>query len=176
MDSPVGAIATARDVLRTQLANCHYWRNAEGLSLTVDQAKTRIYQTFPLETNLKELAELRPFAVIHKPLTGVEWKSTAAPRLYQCGGELAIEFHFAPGDLVATDPGDRERELENTIAQIVQTQNLAEPGLLDLANSAGYHSILSIREDGPYRVAPEDLESIGDCWTYWLFVQWGIRQ
>lgn len=173
MDAAVGAISTVRDLLRTQLATTYAVRHWDGMSLTVAQAKDRIYQTMPLAQDLDALDDLRPFAVISKPERGVQWRPLAAPRHYGCSGLLTVEFHWLPGNLDARDPGAIEREYENFIGQVVQTGDVNNPGLLDLAQTDGYLTIREVLEDGPHRSEAEDQAIVGDCWLYYLHIWWG---
>ncbi len=174
MDAASGTISLVRDLLRTQLATTHAVRTWDGMSLSVDQAKERIYQTMPLVEDLAALDDLRPFAVITKPERGVQWKPLAAPRHYGASGLLLVEFHWSLGGLNPDDPGALEREFENFIGSVVQTGNANQPGLLDLAQDSGYLTILEVLEDGPHRTDAEDQSIVGDCWLYFLHVWWGV--
>lgn len=173
MDAASGTISLVRDLLRTQLATTYALRHWDGLTLTVDQAKERVYQSMPLAADLAALDDLRPFAVITKPDRGVQWRQLAAPRHYGASGLLMVEFHWSPSALNPDDPGAVEREFENFVGSVVQTNDSNQPGLLDLAQDAGYLTIREVMEDGPYRTDAEDQAIVGDCWLYFLHVWWG---
>ncbi len=175
MDTAAGTISLARDLLRTSLANTYAMRTWDGMTLTADQAKARIYQAMPLVQDLDALDDLRPFALITKPERGVQWRQIAAPRTYAPTGLFTIEFHWSPGDLDERDPGSVEREFENFIGAVVHTGNSSQPGLLDLAQVAGYLTIREVLEDGPHRSEAEDQAIVGDCWLYFLHVWWGAE-
>lgn len=175
MDAAVGPIAIARDLLRETLANCTAFQTWDGNSWTSAQAKQRIYQgTMPLSDDLLALEAARPFAVIvpaDSPCTIVK---VAAPRSYRASGTLTIEFHRTPPALSQGDPGDSDRELENTVGLIMQSNDANSPGLCELAQTAGYLTIRGLRAYGPYRIDPQVVPAAGDCQIMFVDVDWGV--
>jgi hypothetical protein len=175
VDAASGAIAIARDLLRTMLANTTAFRTWDGATYSEAQALARIYQgSMPLATDCLSFGATLPFAVITKPSAGTRWRSLSTPRGHRAGGELIVQFFRAAPAEDASDPGKRERSFENFIGNLIQSGNVSTPGLAELANTSGYLALRDLHEDGPYPVSPEDFPGLGDVQLYLLGVNWGM--
>jgi hypothetical protein len=184
MDSPVGVIATVKDLLRTSLATCTAFRTWDGASYTVDQAKDRIYfDALPPpedqnEYTAAELDVLRPYAIISKDERGIEFELesvSGSSQSFKPSGRLVVKLarNFPDVDEEADPAAAADRSFENMVGQLMKSGDPAAPGLLELSGTSGYLSIRRLSEAGPYRVDPQDATQLGDHQVHMLFVDWG---
>lgn len=189
MDAATGALAVPKDLLRNSLATCTAFRTWDGLSLSVEQAKNRIYfdalppPAGPTYTKA-ELVALRPFALIYMSTSdGVRFAQQSVGSLggsYAASGTLIVrlERNFPSNVSAEADPGAAaDRQFENMLGPLMRSDDWNSPGLLELAGQAGY---LVIRElslmAGPMRCDPKDAVGQGDCQAAFLEVKWGEPQ
>lgn len=184
MDSPVGMISLAEDLLRTTLANCTAFRTWDGANWTIDQAKERIYfDRLPSPPGdaaaytRAQLEALRPFAIIYKPRqNGVVLEvEAAAPDTFATRGTLIIKFERNVPEDERDDPADADRSFKNMIGQVMRTSLPSSPGLADLSGQAGFLRCWRLSEEGPYRVDVDAVTDYGDFQEYYLQIEWGRR-
>lgn len=185
MDAPVGALAIPKDLLRTSLATCTAFRNWDGLSLTVAQAKERIYlDALPPPTDGKayspaEMSELRPFAIVYTDSqNGLEYDLESSGYGYAARGRLMVRLERAFPDVSGeTDPdAAADRQFENFLGPLLHSEDVNNPGLLELAGQPGYLMVRSAAlAFGPSRVDPRDRAGLGDFQVAFLSIEWGRR-
>lgn len=185
MDSAVGTLATVKELARNMLANCHAWRTIDGNSWTVEQAKARIYlDAFPVPDdqdtvgNVDRWVNKRPFAVIAKrPMDGIRFRHAASGPTFRYvpSGVLVITIHRTRPAIDQTDLGAGERELENIVGEIIESGDTNNPGLVELAGTAGYLDVSEIYEDGPYTADPKEVPRIGDVNYHFIELHWGTQ-
>lgn len=183
MDAPAYDISTAKDLLRTMLANTTAFRAWDGASYTVEQAKARIYfDALPPPADgdqytAAELVALRNCAIVAKhPSENVRWTFDA------CGGDHFIASGVVVVMLFRTIPeadrddiGSAERSMENFVGQLVRSGDVNNPGLCELSGRSGYLSFFEIVEDGPYFDPAEDGEARGYEMRHLVVIRWGVR-
>jgi len=185
MDAATGALAVPKDLLRTSLATCTAFRQWDGLSLTVEQAKDRIYFDAlpPPSGNVytkAELVALRPFAIVYTSasdgLQFVQESSAALGGSFVAAGALIVrlERNFPDVSAEADPAAAADRQFENFLGPLMRSEDANSPGLLELAGQAGYLVIrqLSLMA-GPMRCDPKDVTGLGDHQVAFLEVQWG---
>ena len=186
MDSAVGDIATAKELLRTSLANCTAFRTWDGNDWTVDQAKARIYlDSLPppardsQDYTLAELEAYHPFAIVAEPDFDqqVRWMASASNfDAFVCSGVLLVMFFRTVPDDVLDDLPSAQREMDNFIGQLVRSNDRNSPGLLELSGQAGYLRIYEIASTYSSFTHPDERPAIGDEQRHGLVVRWGLTQ
>lgn len=175
-----GIIARSKELLRDTLAACYAFQNWNGLSLSLEQAKARIYYDAlppPIGHDahtLAELREYRPYALIYKS-GAVEVRNDSSPNGYHATGQLTILLESDVALSTSHDPGEVERLMENFVGSLIWSQDNSQPGLVELAGQAGYFAPLEIRDDGPYRTEETKLHDIGDAIRHYIDVTWGFN-
>jgi hypothetical protein len=183
MDAPLGHIATAKDLLRTTLATCTAFRTIDGVSYTVDQLKARIYldalpppgSSSP-EYTLAELQALRPFALIAAAPHGalrLRHVTAGTVRRFHPNGTLVVAIERNVPAVDAADPGQVDRDWENTIGLIMSSLDSALPGLAELSGQAGYLTISGLEVLDLYRGDQDDKPARGDYQVCLLQIEWG---
>lgn len=185
MDTAVGVIAIAKDLLRTTLATCTAFRTWDGAAYSVAQAKERIYfdalpppENDGQEYTPDELSTLRPFALIFKPNSdGVRMRYAAVGgggRRYHSSGTLMVLLQRDVPVADRDDPGQVDRDMENMVGLLLQSGDSGAPGIAELAGNADYLAVTDIREVVTYRGDPDDEPGRGDYQTCILQVDWGV--
>ena len=176
MDDATGCISTPRELLANTLANCTAYRRWSGPTWSVSEAATHIHQqALPEECeNWLNMSAARPFAVIVRPDNANRFQRLAQPRGFVASGVLIVELHWSPPALDRDDPGRNSRAFENFIGDLITTGDQNSPGIVELSGQAGYLNANDIIVDGPYRVEPEQLAIVGDCYRSWLTIEFGV--
>jgi hypothetical protein len=177
MDAATGCISSARELLATSLANCTAFRSWSGPTWSVAEARTHVHQqALPEEgEDWLQLESLRPFAVIARPNNANRFAHLASPRCFSSSGMLVVELHWSPPPLDKDDVGRNVRAFENFLGSLIRTGDSNAPGLLDLSGTYGYLNIVEVVVDGPYRVSPQEVAVVGDCYLAYLEIEWGVR-
>lgn len=181
MPTATGAIAIAKERLRTTLANCTALRAWMGAGTTVAQALERIYlDSLPPHDasadkfTAAQLQALRPYVLISKvEQAGVTWHANAGPRRSAPGGTLlAVFFENIPTD--TSDPGEIVRRFEDVIAGTVCSLDESWVTLTSLRGTAGFTDWNRISESGPFRCDPDEVTDHGDFQFHILQIDWGM--
>lgn len=183
MDASAYDISTAKDLLRTMLANTTAFRTWDGANYTVEQAKARIYfDALPPPADgdqytVAELAALRNCAIVAKhPSENVRWVFDACGGdHFNCHGVLVVMLFRTIPEADRDDIESAERSMENFVGQLVRSGDPSAPGLCELSGRAGYLSFYEIMEDGPHFDPAEDGEARGHEMRHLLVIRWGVR-
>ena len=190
MTDPLGTPAVVKNALREMLAATTAFRAWDGASLTVDQAKERIYfDDLPIpaagadQHAVAVMQSFRPFAVVYFPARGgVRWDCDASPRHLRPSGRIVIYLEAGiPDDLIPSgatveDSGEIIRRFENWIGRMVSSTDNADATFQSLRATAGLLDYTAIDYSGPFRCHPDDVPSQGDHQYATLEIEWGARR
>lgn len=166
--TPTGPISLIADRLATTLAAATAWADLSG-TIHPNQLPP---PTNGISHTGADLAALRPFALIWTTDDGYRAKRTTS------GGGICNEFS---GSLIirlerntptGQTPAEVERDWENILGRIINSGDLAEPGLLELAGDPRYLPIDEITLLEHSRTAPEHVKDIGDAQRAFLLVEY----
>ena len=177
MDSATGCISTPRELLANTLANCTAFRSWSGPTWSVSEAATHVHQqALPEEgEDWLSMDAARPFAVIARPDHANRIRREAQPRGFIAAGGFVVELHWSPPSLDRDDHGKNIRAFENFLGALIMTGDVNAPGICELSGTYGYLNASDIIVDGPYRVRPDEVPVVGDCYVAYLNIEFGDR-
>lgn len=177
-----GPISAIEELLADSLAACTAFRELCAVT-TSAAARQRIhFDSLPPppdgadQYTVKQLEDLRPYAIIYTEVdAALHFRRDARPNQVRAGGMLVvqIETNIDARDLAPEDPAEYMRKAKNTLGRIAITEDVDNPGLLDLSGGAGYVDIRQLTVSGPYRSKEEERSEQGDYLFGWLDIVWG---
>lgn len=176
----VGGITTAEDLLRTTLAACtafQTWVNAANTTEALQHIYLEALQPDNYYTDRyseEELVGRRPFAQIWTDeQRGYTTTREAASRLMWDSGILHIRFEGNVDEAIEHDYAEIDRLFKNTLGQIIQSDNINTPGLVELNQQAGYLAWDTLTMTGPFRCTENQIRGMGDFQEASFEIRWG---
>ena len=180
LETAVGTISTAEDLLGTTIANSTYFLTFSG-EAAVAQALNRVhFGALPPPANgsdeytIAELSYLRPFVVVFvSPTDTIRYSRTASGNRYDANGTVIAWFERDVPD--GMNYAEAERSWNNTIGKILKQTTETDPfdGVLDQADVADRITVNRCTVRELYRAPEEDISSNGDYQRAVVEFEWG---
>lgn len=167
--------------LRTMLANCTAFRTMVGAATEAD-ALARIYLgALPLsafeseDAGLAELNNFRPFAIIGPTAPmAIKRQHIATGGGAWSHGRSGESMIFLERQHPATGRNDvNDLAWIDIVDSIVQSNNVSNPGLIELHEAESYLSLRAVEVLDIYRGTEEEESSVGDYQRAEIKVSWG---
>lgn len=174
MDAASHVIAEVKAAAALMVASTHAFRTWDGRDLTVEEALAKVYvEESPQASDLEALHALGNIAVLTAPIGGIGLSKVGSPRSWRPRGSVVVEFRRIAKTIAPADPGATQRSYDNFAGALMQSNNPAQPGLAELDSADGMLDLHRIEADGPHRVRPEDVPSMGDVELYYVELFFG---
>jgi hypothetical protein len=175
-----GVITVQEELLRDTLAACTAFQTWVGAS-TAAAAKQHIYlEALPLDLDWSDHMEReriksrRPFALIWTAETdGLQVRSIASPHGATVSGTMYICLEGDVDPAVQEDYAEVDRLFKNTIGNIVMSGDVSNPGLNELAGTAGYRDFDTMTFKEWTRSHKDQRPTLGDVQWCVIEIRWG---
>ncbi len=164
------------EALAAMFRDCRPFADWLGIPWNAAETARRIYidgigNNGDAETmNAEQLAATRPFLLLYPDQRGYRFKRDAMPNCYSGNGQiLAVLSRSYDATKSHTD---HWREMAQAVGKILSNSDPANPGLMEMANTAGYLAFENMDVSFIGRTPPESLIDYGDAYDVLLVFEY----
>jgi hypothetical protein len=179
-----GVMHCVLETAKTTLGKCRAWQTWTGVGGTEAAALARIYlDALPkpasnAETHtLAELQSYRPYIILTDGTDGgFTMLKHAVGGGFSQKGMIMAEINADVPTNIANDLAAVRRAFRISLGNLLRSDDIANPGLAELAETPGCLAINRVEVIGPARTSEEDISELGDAQRAWLEIHWGHVQ
>lgn len=180
----MGVCADPVQAMRNMLANCIGFQKWAGVDAEADPVAAALARTYvdglppPASTAdgmaAADLVSLRPYAIVYPSENeSFRLRRDASPNCWSIQGQMVVVLSKAYA--ATASPTVQWAEIAAQVEKIVFNDDELEPGLCQMAATAGYLGIQEVVVDFFGRTPLDERNDYGDAFDVVLMIDWGNR-
>jgi hypothetical protein len=172
----MGVLAAPVEALAAMFRDCRPFADWLGIPWNATDTARRIYvdgigPEGDAETlSAEQLAAVRPFCLLYPDQRGYRFKLDAMPGCYSGNGQIVAVL--SRGYDQTKSHTDHWREAAAAVEKILSNATQGEPGLMEMANTAGYLQFANLEVTFLGRTPPEEIINYGDAYDVLLVFEY----